>query len=289
MKDDRSGCPEDAIYIHFTYTPLSDDGYEGIDHEDGEVLDLFIFNDGGLLVRQLTTDEFNLDRPLRTELLNKGKYTFVSWGNLGGEYELFPRDYKVGSTFFEEFSVSLKHDNIVRFDPRPLHHGIVENVEIDSAGRHIVEIPVTQNTHVLNFAVKGLNPSNQEGYKISIQDNNTRYDFNNNFLRADHIHYKAQCQLEHEHEIHTATQTVMRLDRGREVNLSIQRREDGREVYGADLVALILKLDDIDKRVDFSKMHKFDIGISIDRTGTDMKVVISINGWVVVDQAGDIG
>jgi hypothetical protein len=180
LTDDLSVCGV-RLSFNYTETPDGDNRFAS----DVRTANVYIFDAvSGVFVNEYSaTFEQLVDGHILPINLAVGEYDFITWGNLGDEFE--KTSFVPGETTFDEARITLKAvDNIVREYPDSMYYGamratvkatdLVLNQEIGlNLGRNNKKINVT--TKVL-FDDTTVDPSS---YHCSITSKNGTYKFDN--------------------------------------------------------------------------------------------------------------
>ena len=289
LKDDRSICPEE-IQVYFTFPTT-------INPADIDRMHLYIFNDKGYFLDEYRDDNitnFSTEYYITCTGLLPANYRFIAWG---GKDELYystsPLPFTKGETTFDEALLMLKHPGGVVLAPP--HHIFHSDLEATVVYGHIIQrfyMPLAQLSNTINISTIGL-PASANAYTFNIKDNNCSYKFDRSF--ASHSHgtftYTAPCTKDGAGQLHS-TLKVMRLSADRRTpRLEIYNETTGAPLYpvgtqSGDLIGLILSAY---PQNNFETTHKYDIVLTF--TGDDttgFTVTVSVNGWLIHDQNGEL-
>ncbi|MFV0325596.1 MAG: FimB/Mfa2 family fimbrial subunit [Bacteroides xylanisolvens] len=275
--------PEDTgVRVHFTYD---------IQGEASEIdrISLFVFDGQGILIGLheetdvVMTPEYNISLPL-----DAGNYRFVVWANLRDCYNY--TNCTINKTTFSNLELYLQkeEDNTVRNAPHPLFHGWQEEAVITGDANQHFSIPLQRNTNTIQIQTSGLPPTDTE-YELAISDYNGHYTFENSFASdTEEIHYISSCTKDEQSQL-CASLTVLRLaaDRKQPI-LRIRKKTPLRSeevLYQANLVDLILKLQEKDPTLTFENTHEYNFLLKFD---TDLNVTVGINGWEITENVTEI-
>lgn len=253
-------------------------------------IDVFIFDQQGVFFSKVqdTNIAWNPTYYLTTSLPT-GVYTFVAWSNLKDNYRTRPQTFIKGTTTLAQAVMWLSPsttNGLIDFTPAPLYFGQQVAISIEKQQENQLTIPLIQNTYQINYLVKGLETTNHH-YDFTITDTNTAYYFDNSFVPSQAATYFTSCQMNAQAELLTG-HTLLRIDRTRHPLLKITDRDTGEELFEADLVEIILKLEAQGIAVDFDKTHEFDVEIVLNRTAAGITAQVSINGWKLIDEDGTL-
>ncbi len=146
---------------------------------------------------------------------------------------------------------------------------------------------LTQNTYKINVTVDGLKASS-DNYLISVEDNNGRYRFDNSIASQSKFNYISPCTKVNNGTRLTSSITVLRLLESRSPILRVYDASKGSVVFERNLVELIMLINTVGGRIDFSYMHEFDIEL-IARNGVELSFDVIINGWRVIENGSGLG
>ena len=287
IKEDLDNCsdieynPTDVL-VYFDYLPATYANIkEGINPEEVTQMNLYWFDaETDFFLGEEIDDAVQLspDYFMTIAALPAGKYRFIAWGNLSGNYSFKPESPIVGTTTFDRFATYLNtvEDDSVKNKIAPLFFAQSGVTEIKGGDIYTeIKMPIVQNTYTINLTVKGRFNENSS-YKYVITDDNTFYGFDNSFIPGGTVHYMTDCGSPKNGDINGSI-TTLRIGRGRSPILKLIDAQDKNDpVFSIDLVQLILDLEKQHKiEIDFSRMYEFNIEIKVEGDS----FIITINGW----------
>ena len=294
VQEDMSNCPK-QIRVYFTVP--AGFGNDAINPANVDKMHLYIFNHNGYYTGEYRDDyitDFNADYYIDCSGLLPGKYRFIAWGGKDARYySTAPASFVKGQTTFDEALLMLDHPgNTVSTTLHHIFHSDIPATVVTDRRIQRFDMPLTQLSNTINISTVGL-PANTSAYSFNITDNNCTYKFDRSF--ASHSNatftYTAPCTKDGANQLH-ATLNVLRLAADRRTpQLQIYNKTAGKALYpvgtqSGDLIGLILNAY---PQNDFETTHTYDIVITFTGDGsTGFTVTITINGWQVHDQDGEI-
>ncbi|MDR1357431.1 MAG: FimB/Mfa2 family fimbrial subunit [Tannerellaceae bacterium] len=295
IQDDLSECISDKR-IYFDYEQiLSSQKNGGINPDDITRMNLFIFDEEGLFIREHIDEAPRLGKEyfMTVSGLKKGFYKFVAWGNLDERYAL-SSSLVPGETRFDDLRVSLNSikDGKVDQPVKPLFyatHPGNNTIEILEMSTQFVHLNLIEDTYKINVAVSGLDSTSvaNHDYNIDITDNNGAYKFDNDFATCQEFQYTQPCTVMEENSELKASLTVLRLTEKRKPVLRLINKQTNDVVVEDDLVGLILAANGAGASIDFNKIHEFDVKYELGQTSS-IGIIIYINGWKLIKQSGEL-
>jgi len=295
IDEDMSNCPE-QIRVYFTYAPRT--GNQGIDPADVDRMNLYVFSDKGLYLGEYRDDKitgFSADYYMECSDLLPGKYRFIAWaGKDEACYSTVPASFIKDKTTFDEALVTLNHPGGIISKPvHRLFYADLLSATVTTAKIQRFTMPLQQVTNTINIRTAGL-PADANNYMFNIADNNCTYKFDfSQGVCPSHstFTYTAPCTKDAAGQLHS-TLDVLRLSANRHTpQLQIFNTTAGKALYptgtqSGDLIGLILSAN---PQNDFDTTHIYDIVITFTSDGsTEFSVSITINGWKVHDQSGEL-
>lgn len=185
LNDDLSVCGV-RLSFNYTDTPGGDNKFTS----DVRKANVYIFDAAtGVFVDEYSaTFEQLVDGHILPVNLAVGTYDFITWGNIGDEFEkttLIP-----GQSTFAEARLKLNAlDNIVREYPDSMYYGAMRGIKVeakDLVSNREIDLHLTKNNKKINVTTRGLydedstieDPSNPSFYCLITSKNGT-YKFDN--------------------------------------------------------------------------------------------------------------
>jgi hypothetical protein len=279
------------VYFDFDIALSSQKG-GGINPEDITQMNLFIFDENGLFVKECIDEapKIGADYYMTVTGLATGRYRLVAWGNLKEHYAV-SSDLIPGKTTFDDLQVVLKsiENREVKEQVAPLFfatHIGSPTVEVLGMSSQVFHLNMVQDTYKINLTVTGVDITDATSdYIMTIEDDNGVYRFDNDFATCDKFVYTQPCQKNGNRELNSSL-TILRLAANRHPLLSVINRKTGEVVLTDDLVKLIHDAAIANgAAVDFNRTHEFDIKYELNGTAD---IVIYINGWRLVRRPGTV-
>jgi hypothetical protein len=294
IQDDLSDCVSDKR-IYFDYeqsSPSLKNERGGIDSNEITKINLFIFDEDGLFVKEYIDDAPRMgpEYYMTVSGLQTGYYTFVAWGNLKEHYAVSSA-LVPGETTFQNLRVLLEciKNSEVENELTPLFfatHAGSGTIEIQRMNVQFIHLNLVKDTYKVNVTVSGMDSAltGKYDYKINITDNNGVYKFDNDFAACEKFVYTQPCKVnkDQNNDLESSL-TVLRLAAGRQPLLSLVNRQTEEVVVEDSLVKLIQAANDMGAAIDFDKTHEFDIRYELNQISS-VGIVIYINGWRLVRQ-----
>lgn len=301
LREDKSDCPViEPEYNVRVVVELPGTETKGYYDFEVECIDLYVFNEGDgkyvagykQLYKADAETEFFFDLPA-------GDYRFIAWTNHCSSYELsHSREQCLaqGITYRDMIlSLALSGDRTVLQDMPDLHFGHLTDARVENERNHEFTVRTIPYTNIINLTTEGL-PEKPAGYTLCITDDNSHYTFDNNYVSYDDA---SQRTLQYQRTFSTngqdkmkASMKVLRLtdpdiypDKTNPV-LRITDNSVPNPVYEKDLIELIKKTySQASQALDFDRETVFDIVIKFD---ANMEATVSVNGWNVSEQPGEL-
>lgn len=284
INEDLGQCNA-GVRVYFSYDlPSTDDTSETATHR----LNLLVFDESDLYVGEwvdeaaVLNDDYYMFLPLKA-----GRYRFVAYSGLILPCMLTPSSLVVGETTYDEMRMLLsrRSDGAVTNLTGRIYFGDLAEATASSTKTEHFKISLYEITNRIYVTVKGVNNLTPM-YRLRIDDTNGEYKLDNSFSSAENLFYTTLCNTDNSAATIKGDLTVMRLARDRKDAILTFREEASNKIlYEDNLIELILKLEEKIGRIDFDKMHDYDIVLQFT---VGMDVIISVNGWIVTDQAGPL-
>lgn len=277
IRDDLSDCiqRETGLVLKYRYAVPLETG-KSSNPAEIDRLSVFIFDEKGLFMSQVSDSLIRIDDNYTTELPHKeGRFQFVVWAGFSDESYRLP-DCVQGTTRIDDFILYLKReaDRRVIKHPALLYHGMHETVELKPDEKKRVWIDLKRITNNIRVIARDLNPELK--HTIEIVDNNGVYDAFGNFVNDERITYIPQYENKQGSDVPLiADFAVMKLAPGRSPHLRIVD-ERGALRYDENLVG---KLIGENPTINFEYDHDFVIEIIFSGY---VPVSIKINGWEII-------
>ncbi|MDR1918342.1 MAG: FimB/Mfa2 family fimbrial subunit [Tannerellaceae bacterium] len=292
IQDDLSGCISDKR-IFFTYEQaVSAQKHEGINPDDITRMNLFIFDENNLFVKEYIDESPRMSPEyyMTVRGLKAGQYKLVAWGNLKEQYGLSTSTLIPGETKFDDLRVALKsiENGLVEESLVPLFfatHTESNSIEVKELESQSFRLNLVDNLYKIHVTVAGLDSAAVANYdySIDISDDNGMYRFNNDFASCDPFTYtQPSLKSEDSNEL-KATLNVLRLTAKRTPILRMVNKQTKKVMIESNLVKLILSVNDLGASIDFNKTHEFDIRYELDQRES-LGIIIYINGWKLIEQ-----
>ncbi|MDR1646175.1 MAG: FimB/Mfa2 family fimbrial subunit [Tannerellaceae bacterium] len=304
IQDDLSGCMTDKqIYFDYDLT-LSQKG--GINPEDITRLNLFVFNEDGLFVKEIVDEapRISPDYVMTIGGLKTGLYRFVAWGNLKDQYAL-SAGLVPGKTKFDDLRVllqSINNNREVTEELKPLFFAThTEDLfTIQGPKSQRIHLNLIKDTYRVNVTVVGMDATlaGKHDYKINIEDDNGIYTLNNDFAFCEKFTYTQPCRVEDNKESEglkdlKSSLTVLRLTEERKPRsraeeepqpfLRLVNEQTKTVVLEDGLVSLVKEANQLGAKINFATTYEFDITYELSQEST-LVVYIYINGWRLIRQ-----
>jgi len=285
-KEDTTNCLEE-VRVYFTFDASA------INPADVDRMHLCVFSRDGYYVGEYRDNHipnFSTDYYINCSGLPPGDYRFIAWGGKDERYySTAPAPFTKGETTFDEALIMLEHpEDVVTTLPNHIFHSILPATVVPNQNIQRFYMPLTQLSNTINISTVGL-PSDTNAYTFNIKDNNCAYKFDRSFVShfRGTITYTAPCVKDGAGQLHS-TLNVLRLAADRRVpQLQIHNQNTDTLLYpvgeqSGDLIGLILNAY---PQNDFDTTHNYDIVFTF---STNFSVTITINGWQVRDQGGEV-
>jgi hypothetical protein len=309
IRDDLSNCISDKrVYFDYDLT-LSEKG--GINPEDITRINLFIFDENGLFVKEYIDEAPRLSPEYAITIndLRTGYYRFIAWCNLKDPYAMSPAGLVPGQTRFDDLRVLLQSINShreVTEELKPLffatHAG--NSFEILGAKSQFIHLNLIKDTYRINVTVSGMESTlaGMYDYKLNIEDDNGAYLFDNDFASCERFTYTQPCRVVEsakfgERNDLKSSLTVLRLTEERKPRLRAEgpqpvlrliNDQTKEVVVEDDLIALIKEANQAGAKIDFETTYEFDIEYELSQESS-LVVYIYINGWRLIRQPVPLG
>jgi hypothetical protein len=291
IQDDLSDCvSEKRIYFDYELTSSSRKG-EGINPMDITRMNLFIFDENGLFVKECIDEapQMQADYFMTVTGLTAGRYRLVAWGNLKEHYAVSSA-LEPGKTTFNDLQVVLKpiENDEVKAQLAPLFfatHTESNTIEVLGMSAQFIHLNLVQDTYKVNVTVTGVDSTLNatSDHIMRVEDDNGIYRFDNDFATCRQFVYTQPCQKISKQDLKSSL-TILRLAANRHPLLSVINQQTREVVLKEDLVKLIQDAALANGvTVDFNKTHEFDIKYEL---ASALEVVIYINGWKLIRQPG---
>lgn len=178
IKDDLSDC---GLGVQFRYIKNIDN----VDKFSTSVnsISLFVFNEEGRFVHEFRDESEHFAENYRMMVpLTPGKYKFIAWGNLSGDYTV---TNCTPETRIEDFMLELNNvGKKVAKHPSHLFYGGVEDVGIEATGLKYITMDLMKNTNTVHVTTTGLPLDEKEGgnsddFQCIITSSNGEYHYDN--------------------------------------------------------------------------------------------------------------
>lgn len=298
INDDLSDC-DAPKHVYFNYRPATyaiTNVKEGINPEDVTRMDLFVFDEKGVLVQQYTDESPQMSPTyyMTVEGLNSGNYFFIAWGSLKGQYSLVGENIKPGVTTIEELQVHLNciKDNMVTDFLSPLFFAThaEKTLEIHSMIKQRFNLDMIQDTYTFNVSVSGAGMNkdyiSKGSFHLDISDNNGKYKFDNSFTSCQKFNYIRTCTVSEKQPAISGNISVMRLEEGRSPTMKIMDTDNNDTIIEDNIMELFSVLQASGYPIDLRYQHEFDIDYFF--TGVPGEIQITINGWEIIKKNGDL-
>ncbi len=286
--DDLSDCPQGVNFQFYRQTPCEQSPYYPSDIKQVRV---FAFAQNGILVEEFSAGNIVLssDYLLETPFYKIGTFTFVAWGGddlSGYNFSAFEQ----GRTTKQEMIVSLKRAaSQATNKPKQLYVGESGPLTIEDRTNlgsifDLVSFNMQELTNRLNFKIQGLSVNDE--YKITLTDNNSKYDFNGDFVADNRFEYITDVRKEG--DVLRADYITMKLAEGRDTWFTITNTTTGKVVYDVNLVddLLLYKGQFGEPPYNLACDHDFNIIIVFapdeDNPETYVLWQVIVNDWNVV-------
>lgn len=293
INEDNYDCPEDVRVYFSLVSPESNPA-------DVDRMHLFVFNERGYFEREYRDNhiaKFGPEYYIHCVNMMPGNYRFIAWaGKDDNHYSTTPASFVKDKTTFAEALVILKHSgNLVTATPHHLFHSeLAATVKLEKIQRFYM--PLAQITNTVNIRTTGL-PTDDNTYLYNIADNNCIYSFDRSFVphsehSANETFTYTTPFLKDEAQQLMGSLQILRLAANRRIpQLEIYNKTQGKVLYpvddqSGDLIGLILRAY---SQNDFENTHTYNIVLHFtgdDNTG--YKVNITVNGWEVKEQDGEL-
>jgi hypothetical protein len=293
IQDDLSDCTSDKR-IYFDYElAVSSEKDGGINPEDITRMNLFVFDENGLFVKEYIdeTPQIGPEYFMAIDGLEAGYYKFVAWGNLKEHYALSAAPLP-GETNYNDLRALVKSikNGEIEEQLAPLFfatHTGSASIEVLGMSSQFIRLDMVNDRNKVNVTVAGLDSASvaDNDYKITISDDNGAYTFDNDFAPCNRFTYTQACKVDKEHNNLTASLTVLRMDANRAPLLRLVNKQTNEVIIEDNLVKLILEANEAGAAIDFNKTHEFDIRYELAQTSS-VGVIIYVNGWKLIRQLG---
>jgi hypothetical protein len=297
INDDLSRCVTEKR-VYFDYTPATKASKYGLDPSDVVKINLYVFGENGRFLKEYKDENPELSSTYRISVddLEPGKYRFVAWGNLDGQYALNEPTLTPGVTRIEDLKAELreiKNDTVSEY-LNPFFfatHNAINSIEIMNLVPQDIHLQLVENTYKINIEVAGLGAAAaiENSFRIDIDDSNSCYDFNNEWASDNDITYsRPLIANKDKNYLLEASIMVLRLAESRDIPvIKLFQVNADNEVLRASLVDLITKAGDMGAPIDFDTTHEFDIRFEFD-PNAPLECTVYVNGYKIIDQGGQI-
>lgn len=281
IKSDLEGCPT-GIELQFRYAAAGT--FTRSNPAMLDYLTLYIFDaDGGFLEQHEFTD-IPLDGSYTVTLpsLDADTYRVVAWAGQNENrdlYQITPGTAQQNHLDELRLKLTRPSDDRVTRQPPLLYNGYETVARKPETARHTVWL--YQMTS--RIAVTAAGVESPEHYAIRIDDNNGTYRFDRSFAPDEPFSYTPAEGLTLGDSELRQDFTVMRLAESRTPQLVITNPQTGHVLFEANLIGELLGLN---PEIDFEYDHDFSIEI---RFRDLTPVSITVNGWEVLDEEGELG
>ena len=292
IKEDLSQCSGDIRVYFSLVSPQSNPS-------DVDQMHLYVFDDKGLFkgeYRDNRVTPFGSGYYINCSDLPHGNYRFIAWaGKDDNHYGTTPAAFAQGKTTYNEALLVLKHSGgLVTAPPHHIFHSELSAVVTRDKVQRF-NMPLAQLTNTINIYTEGL-PADDNAYLFNIADDNCAYSFDRSFAShtghpsGETFTYTVPCAKEDSQQLN-ASLRVLRLAQNRRIpQLEIYNKTQGKRLYpvgdqSGDLIGLILRA----YSPNFETTHTYDIILHF--TGDDatgFKVDVTVNGWKVKEQGGEL-
>jgi hypothetical protein len=277
IDDNLDNCPV-KLEVRFTYGTATY-ARTGVNEAEVDKIDVFVFDAQGIFRGVWTDDNPTLSPAYFMEInsLMAGDYRFIAWCGLRGNYKTSPAAFTVGQTTFEQALLVLERNGSVDGGVAPLFHA-QKSESISGPGRQTVYLPLVQAYNTINLTTEGLQ-NNTDTYRMTIYDNNGKYNFDYSFANDDEFGCTTLCGKDAAGQLQSALR-ILKLAADRSPVFEIINETQGTTLYRENLVWLINETGS----VNYNETHTYDIHLKFSGLG----ISIGINGWWVVED-GQIG
>lgn len=286
--EDRS-CPPMHVEFKYDYNMF----YQNLFAEQCNKIELFIFNDKGILVERIAEEgnrlkDINYKMPVR---LNDGAYTFMAWGGHKDSYSL--HSAVIGATSITEMTLRLNSiDNHSKKKLEPLWNGTPISVSVRNGHGGIETINLIKNTKHLNITLHSKNESfNAEDVAIEVKCANGSYLYDNSKADDTEIIY-SPFQAENKTELEASFAIdLLRLVKGDKAMLSIIDKKTGKSMLPTDdidLIDLLLKTIPYGMSAQEYLDREAIWDFSLYTKESFIAIMIQINGWTVWSQDNEL-
>ncbi len=289
-----SDCPNPdsgkrTIRIAYSYLPKDPSTGKGITPNYVEDIRLFVFDSSQTFVGEWKDDEVNItDENYCMQIeVDTGTYTFIAWGNLKDCYQSSPIELEIGKTNLSDITIHYfqEEEDTIRRKLPPLYFAYLADQEVPVGTDDIYyKMPLIKNIYTISLSAEGL-PVAENKYMFHISDMNGSYSFDNSFGPDKQLHYAQDCNC-NEEELQSAAISKIRLARDRNPLLKFYDKEDEKVLYEANLVELILKLEENGIEIDFTNTYEFDLHLIFEEDAVtgEISIGVLVNGWKVIDK-----
>jgi hypothetical protein len=300
INDDLENCFNEKR-VYFDYLPITYANNKGeIDPEDVTRMNLFVFDEEGKFLQEYVDENPALspDYYMTVTGLKSGRYKFVAWGSLENQYGLHASGKAMipGQTTIDELEVFLKNitDHTVTDWLNPLFyatHTKNSAIEILAMQSQNIHLDLIDDTYRINVKITGVDSTSvmQNGYGITITDNNGKYKFDNDFAPCEEFNYIKSCSVSKEknYEMNASLMVLRLTNTHTNPILRVMNAKTNTPLIQSNLIALILAANDSGANIDFYKTHVFDIKFELN-PAAPLECIIYINGFRLVLQVAEL-
>jgi hypothetical protein len=257
-------------------------------------VDVFVFDkDGKLAARQTDVAVGTMTaQTVVLEQLPEGEYSVVVWGNTD------QRTAYEGMDNLADFSLKVAAAvSGTPFGVPALFHGSA-TVDVTTDGENTVSVPLTKDrkhvviTLVDNYAGGGTRATVPYDFELTVEGKNGVYKADNNLsTRSGELLVKYEVGHQQDDGRHIYQFDVLRMFADGTGDLRFDFSDAGLPVHNRLLAAEILgKVPGVSTQADLDRQDRYELTYEVQLTdnGAYGLVLISINGWDVIDSGGDL-
>ncbi len=289
VKDKLNTCQDD-VRIRFEYTLNAEN--EDLFENKINTIDLLVYNAKHQLVticRELQANLESGNTLFIPGLKNNFSYTFVAWANT--TKDSFIKDY---APVLEDLRVTYKSLLEQNYNADPtidsfFHGSAIMSIDDLKRGKPLL-LSLTNNTHKVHVSIietQTSRPINLAEYQVELCGSNGIYNFENNTVGSDLLHYKPTYNYPLKHEVGVDFTCLRVLEDG-DVNVKIYGH-NSKLLYDEPLVDILRRSDRFKTQEDLDRAQEFNLKFKVKRDDSNIDIdLISINDWDSIDQNGNL-
>lgn len=297
-----SGCIKDGLpecrflnYLTFEYTKNK----QGTDLFPSQVkrLDIYVFDSNGKYIRHISDEGLHLSLPSYTLPVDlpSGKYTFVVWGGIKKDYQVFDKSgnneqpLQPDISFLDHSRLSLNTNKVNKDFPEDLYFGIAKEISVNPNELKQTHIKLIKNTNTIYITVNGLqnikHSNNNADLDIICNITNGELKFDNSISLPERLFQYIPVERTGTEETLMFKIKTLRLLTDMKSELILKDLTSGEIIFNHNLVELLLLSPGINNNEDLDTNDEYDISISIN---INLCITITINDFIVLESDREV-